>query len=68
MSFEKIVLEYDSESGELMDVNDIHLGYMTGLTGFKPEKQKTDVGALVSMKDAGFTAEEIMQMKREGLI
>lgn len=68
MSFEKIVLEYDEETGEVRDANGVHVGFNMVIKGFEPEKPKTDVSALVSMKDAGFTAEEIMQMKREGLV
>lgn len=65
-----IQLEYDKATGQITDPNtNCTISTWMGLEGSEVKEQKTsDVSELVKLKDAGFTADEIMQMKREELV
>ena len=66
---------YEAGTDEIKDLNGFSLGFvMVGhafTPGDKSESAKdtgTKVSDLAALKGAGFTADEIMQMKREGLV
>lgn len=68
----KVTLIYNEETGELWDEQlfVINLGLNWSFSDQAKGKQESHSKTkdLVSLKDAGFSADEIMQMKREGLI
>jgi hypothetical protein len=65
----RFTVDYNKDTGELRDANGFLLNIGPGLeiASFEDEK-KESTSNLVKLKDAGFTADEIMQMKREGLV
>lgn len=68
----KIQVEYDPATGQMSDpTNGALLTSWTGLSHLEVKEQEakeSNVADLAKLKSAGFTAEEIMQMKREGLV
>ena len=65
----KVTLDYDEISGSLYDNNGAIIIAWPGLTGSKDDDAKSSiVNDMKELKAAGFTVEEIMQMKREGAI
>ena len=63
----KYYLEYDPASGVILD----NTGCLVSTNpGFKPVQLETNGGGtenIIKLKDAGFTAEEIIQLKKAGL-
>jgi len=65
----KVTLDYDEISGSLYDNNGTIIVAWPGLISSKEDGAKSSiVNDMKELKAAGFTAEEIMQMKREGAI
>lgn len=70
----KVTVMYTSETGEIHDVNGLYLcNAGVGLALPEDSEKQSDTGKskvsdLAALKGAGFTADEIMQMKREGLV
>jgi len=65
----KVTLDYDEISGNLYDNNSNLIISWPGLMNSKDDDAKNSiVNDMKELKAAGFTAEEIMQMKREGAI
>lgn len=67
----KITLDYNETTGELSDsgviITNIGIGFIFSEQA-KSKIEESSVHDLVKLKDAGFNAQEIMQMKREGLV
>lgn len=65
----KLTLEYDSMTGNLYDNGILVATIPTNMTfSDNAKKEQSSTKDLVSLKGTGFTADEIMQMKREGLV
>ncbi len=68
---ERRVFNYDTDSGQVTDDNHSHVGSFLGvvapLAGDLIES-KPLVDDIVKLKEAGFAAEEIIEMKKKGLI
>lgn len=63
-----MILEYEVDSGNLYDVNGVLIVSWQGLQSFADGKAGVPVADLVKLKDAGFTAEEIVDLKRKEVI
>ena len=66
MSGERIVLEVDS-SEMVYDANGLSLGCWTGIKGFD-DNSKAKIKAVLKLREAGFSAEEILEIKQCGLL
>jgi len=65
----QIKVNYDPSTGNMTDpTNNAYIGVCSDLTHLEVKEQESKVADLAKLKSAGFTAEEIMQMKREGLV
>ena len=64
----KAIFEYDSVTGQITDKNGLNT-YMLGMVPFKNEKESSEnsISDIIKLKNAGFTADEIMQMKKLGI-
>jgi hypothetical protein len=65
----KILLEYDPVSGQLTDAKGMFVTQLTGLVGF--EQESSQGGQLKAIKEliaAGVTVDEVLKLKREGVI
>lgn len=70
MSNKKIILEVDINGG-VFDANGLLIGSMIGVVGFEPEAAQVEVATsckLVDLKRAGFSASEIVEMSKQGLV
>lgn len=73
MNREKIILEYDRNSGQLYDVYGNPASMWCGLQGFDHEKEIVNKGAspadeVLKLKAANFTYAQIKEMKQNGII
>ena len=69
----KVVLEYDSATGELKDNDGASITTWHGLEDehaldTSTAKAGTGTSTLIKLKSEGFTADEIIQLNREGII
>lgn len=64
----KAIFEYDSVTGQITDKNGLNT-YMLGMVPFENEKESSEnsISDIIKLKNAGFTADEIMQMKKLGI-
>lgn len=65
----KVIFEYNSGTGEIKDSAGVSI-FMIGMTPFTSEDkeaQSTDIDGMIKLKNAGFTAEEIIEMKKAGI-
>lgn len=65
IDMEKVILEYNKETGSFFDRNGALIGTYLGAVPFD---NQTDVDALVKLKNAGFSADEIIELKRKEVI
>lgn len=64
----KAVFEYNPVNGEIRDKNGV-IVFMMGMTPFDIEKEvKSDINTIKELKAAGFETEDILKLKREGVI
>ena len=63
----KVVVEYNAETGEIKDAVGMYVGSFFGLESFEIPKE-SNVRDLIKLKEAGFTAEDLVQMKEGGLL
>jgi len=62
----KVTLNYDENTGQLTDASGINIG---GYMGIKSVEADTlEVSSVIKLKDAGFDADEIVKMYKEGLL
>lgn len=68
MSREKVVVEYDASTGDIFGVGESVP--VTNWLGLKTEPvvDKPDVRDLIKLKEVGFSAEEIVEMRNGGLL
>lgn len=66
----KIVLLYDDTTHMVYDSNEAYVGCLTTIKPFETteEKQGVNIDDLVKLRNAGFTAEEIIELKRKDLL
>lgn len=66
----KIVLEYEDTNGFVYDANQIYIGSNLTLKSFDTtdEKSGVPIDDLVKLRNAGFTTEEIIELKRKDLL
>jgi hypothetical protein len=60
----KISLNFDPATGQVTDAKGMYIGMNMSLTPV----DSVDVEVLVKLKNAGFTADEIIELKRKELI
>lgn len=66
----KIVLNYDDATHMVYDANDMYVGCLATIKSFEmaEAKQGVDIDDLVKLRNAGFTTEEIIELKRKDLL
>ena len=66
----KIVLSFDDSTGFVYDANEIYIGSNLQLKPFEvtDEKSGVPIDDLVKLRNAGFTTEEIIELKRKDLL
>jgi len=64
----KAIFEYDSVTGQITDKNGLST-YMLGMAPFESEKESSEnsISDIIKLKNAGFTTDEIVQMKKLGI-
>ena len=65
----KVLLEYDEKTGN-MSQNGIYIGAWVGLVEQKePEDSKSsNIDSMVKLKNSGFTAKEVIEISKAGLL
>ena len=66
----KIVLSYDDTTGFVYDANETYIGSNLTLKPFEITEEKSGVAIddLVKLRNAGFSTEEIIELKRKDLL
>jgi hypothetical protein len=66
----KIVLNYDDTNHMVYDANDMYVGSLATIEPFEmtEAKQGVNIDDLVKLRNAGFTTEEIIELKRKDLL
>ena len=66
----KIVLEFDETNGMVYDANQLYIGCNLSLKPFDAtdEQRGVPIDDLVKLRNAGFTTEEIIELKRKDLL
>lgn len=65
----KVVIDYDPASGNMTDAKGAYVGSWMGLESFGEELSTNDpVEDIVKLKNSGFTAEDIVAMKKGGVL
>lgn len=66
----KIVLNFDDTTGMVYDANEIYIGCNLTLKSFDATDAKSGVPIddLVKLRNAGFTNDEIIELKRKELL
>lgn len=63
----KVTLEYDDASGQITDASGAIIGNWMGLDSFS-SAGRIKIDTLVKLKEAGYTAEEIISMDKREMI
>lgn len=65
----KVLLDYDETTNEVKDANNYCVGFCPSLKPFDcEESKKANVDDIVKLKEAGFEAQDIIELKRKGVI
>ena len=64
----KVIVEYDQVTGEIKDKSGMTIGSWFELEHFGSPDEPNKVRDIIKLKDAGFTAEDIVTMKEGGLL
>jgi hypothetical protein len=64
----KIVLSWDDSTGMVYDAKEMYVGTNLTLTPFEQPAAGVAIDDLVKLRDAGFTTEEIIELKRKELL
>jgi len=62
----QVLLDYDPLSGNITTKEGLYIGISPGLTEFKDER--ASLKSLIELKNAGFSADEMIELNRKGLI
>ena len=65
--FMKITLEYNKETGEIKDAEGQFIISYMGVKSFEPEIKGKTTKDLVQLAEAGFSASDIMEMKKRDI-
>jgi len=64
----KIVLEYDEMLGQIKDDQGTVILTWPGLQGHELDESTYDIEGLIKLKNAGFTTDDIVELRRKELI
>ena len=64
----KVTLEVEDSSGMIYDETGMYIGTKLGVRGFEPEVKRLSIAEIIKLKDAGFLADEIVILNKEGVI
>lgn len=65
----KITLEIRESDSGLYDINGLYVGILGGgMIGFEPESAASSIEDICKLKDTGFTADEIIELKKRDVI
>ena len=63
-----VYLKYNEASGNITDANDILVACFTGFKGVEVDENKnTSIDDMIKLKNSGFTAEEVIAIKKANL-
>lgn len=71
MSRKRITVDYDAATGNIIDATGFcqHVAYNLEIVSFeKDTNAKTSIEDLVTLKNAGYTTEDIIELKRKEII
>ena len=63
-----IVLSWDTETGMVYDAKNLYIGSSMSLEPIEVEQTGASIEDLVKLRNAGFTTDEIIELKRKELI
>ena len=63
----KKYLEYDPVSGAITDAKNSFVTTMLGFSPVEIEPSSTSIDDMIKLKNSGFTAEEVIQIKKANL-
>ena len=63
-----IVLSWEATTGMIYDANDLYIGCNMNLKPIDVDQTSTPIEDLVKLRNAGFTTDEIIELKRKELI
>ena len=63
----KKTLEYDYVTGVMTDKSNFVVGTYCGVISFDDEQSSTSVDDMIKLKNSGFTAEEVIAIKKANL-
>jgi hypothetical protein len=63
-----ITLSWDTTTGFVYDANDLYIGSNLSIKPFESTESGTSIDDLVKLHNAGFTTDEIIELKRKELI
>lgn len=52
----------------IYDETGIYIGTKLGVRGFEPEVKRLSIAEIIKLKDAGFSADEIVILNKEGVV
>ncbi len=64
----QFILEWDTETGFFYDAKGIYIASNLTATSFESESKTKNIDDLVKLHNAGFTTDEIIELKRKELI
>lgn len=64
----KVLLNYDIQTGTLTSEKGAIVGTWTGLPVYEKPKENSKVEDMIKLKNSGFTAEEVIEMGKVGLL
>ena len=64
---DKKYLSYDTETGNVTDGNGILVASLMGFIPVKIESKSTSIDDMIKLKNSGFTAEEVIAIKKANL-
>ena len=62
----KVILNYDELTGNITDSKGVYL-FMYGGLSYDSVDDMTSIDEMIKLKNAGFTAQEIIEMRKAGL-
>ncbi len=68
MAKEKIILEYNRETGEIYAANGDCIANWLNLEGFSFETKEASIEDLVQLRKAGYTNDEVIELRRQKII
>ena len=67
----KVILDWEEGTGMVYDANDLYVGCNLSLKSFTDDvdgQRNATIDDLVKLRNAGFTTEEIIELRRKDLI